>query len=181
MKIIMLFPLWIIMASQTANAEFNHFWVEAGDGLYGERILLKTTYDNSAWALGLYSFKPAEGFYGFSPVDRNTGESLDPKFNAIGLSRMLSARFGWGYADVGIGLGIGKGSWFEDCKDSDSDGFSSDDLCDLKEGTRIGIPLHASAVLGKFVGVGFGAGAFIQQDDIHLQFGVVLPLGNFTR
>ena len=182
MKIIKLFPLWIILISQTATAEFNHFWVEAGEGINGERILLKTTFDDSAWALGFYSFKPADGFYGFSPVDRETGESLDPRFNVIGLSRMLSARFGWGYADVGIGLGIGKGEWLDDCKDDDHDGFFySDDLCDLKEGTRIGIPFHASAVLGKFVGVGVGLGAFIQEDHSHVQFGITLPLGYFTR
>lgn len=129
------------------------------------------------------SFDNQEGngiFDSFS--DRHSMDFIDTEITTIGISRFISSSFNWGYADAGIGLAFARGQWIENC-DSYREGILGDSyLCDSHESSDFGAPFQGSAVLGKYAGIGLYYDAFLSLErDSQVQFGIVVPLGNFTK
>jgi hypothetical protein len=166
--------------SSFVYAEYDRAWLQLGSGFGTFNVQAKVENENSGWAYEAAAYYH-EDFLLDSTVDRDNGEELKTMFKVLAVSKLWSAPFSWGYADVGIGLGIGQGSWKDNCSRLDDGGFFKTDECDVKEGTRIGIPLQASAVIGKYVGLGISFNAFIPQDRTHAGFLITVPLGKFTR
>lgn len=177
--------LAIVLAffSISSYCKYDAYWLEASGGLeYGETYKFKIRDDYKGWAL-IYSRYSEDEFLGNSHVDRNTLDKIEPEFRVYGISRFVSAPFKWGNADVGIGLGYGHGDWSENCKANDEGLFgTTTEQCELKSGSSIGIPVHASATLGRYVGVGVNIDVFFSYKlDPMVQVGLVIPLGLFAK
>lgn len=172
--------LYFLFYSSLSHAEYDRAGLQLGSGLGAFNAQVKTDSENSGWAYEAAAYYH-EDFILSTTVERGSGKQLETMFNALAVSKLWSAPFSWGYADIGIGLGLGHGSWKENCSEVGDEAFSKTDECDVKEGTRIGIPLQASVAIGKYVGLGVSFNAFIQQDNRHASFLITLPLGKFTR
>lgn len=136
--------------------------------------------ESSGWAFEAAAYYH-EDFALSSTLEAGSEKDLETMFKVLAISKLWSAPFSWGYADVGIGLGIGQGDWKFNCRDRDDGSFSTTSECDVKRGTRLGIPVQASVAIGKYVELGLSLNAFIKQEDSHVGFLVTLPLGIFTR
>lgn len=183
MKKILLVLCFAVFSIQ-AHAEKTNFWVELGLAQDGVTAHIKQRKGHQGWAYSYYNFQnPTEMFIAsYDYVARNTMEPVQADFHVLGISRFTSASFGWGYADVGVGLGIGKGDWLENCDRSSSFVFHTTYECDLKDGSRLGIPIHASAVLGRYAGIGVSFNMFVSLDfEPQYQLALTIPLGNFTK
>lgn len=179
-KILAIFSL--LLFSSTAYSEYNRYWIELSSGVVGgTTIKVKMREEHKGWAL-IYSTYDQELFFGQTDVNRETQEPINAKFNVYGVSRFFSSSFSWGYADAGIGLGCGNGTWSENCRDRKERLFGSSLQCDPKSGSTLGIPLHASASLGKYIGIGINIDIFLSPVSGNFtQVGIVIPLGLFTR
>ena len=171
----------LFIYSAFSYAEYEQVSVQLGvapfSGAYN--IQFKALDKKSGWALVGAGYRQESLFTGYS--DRETGMEFDPTFNTLAVSKLWSAPYAWGYADVGVGLGIGKGEWLDNCEDTEPDLLGSSRECDVHKGTRIGVPLQASAVFGKYVGIGVSLNVFIQKDKMHSQLLFIIPLGKFTK
>lgn len=172
--------IYLLFFSSFIYAEYDRAWLQLGSGLGAFNAQAKLESENSGWAYEAAAYYH-EDYLLNSTVERGNGKELKTMFKVLAVSKLWSAPFSWGYADVGIGLGIGQGSWKDNCSELEDEGFFKTDECDVKKGTRIGIPLQASAVIGKYVGLGVSLNAFIQQDRRHASFLITVPLGIFTR
>lgn len=172
--------IYILFCSSSVFAEHDRAWLQLGSGLGAFNVQAKVENGDSGWAYEAAAYYH-EDYLLDSTVERGNGRELKTMFKVLAVSKLWSAPFSWGYADVGVGLGIGQGSWKENCTGLDDDVFFKTDECDVKEGARIGIPLQASAVIGKYVGLGVSLNAFIQQDHKHIGFLIAVPFGIFTR
>lgn len=172
--------LFLFTHASFSFADNDRTWLQLGSGFGTWNLQAKIADEDSAWAYEAAAYYH-ENFLLDSTVDRDSGEELEAMFKVLAISKLWSAPFSWGYADVGLGLGIGQGSWKENCSNVDDESFFETDECDVKQGTRVGIPLQASVAFGKYVGVGLSINAFIQQDHSHAGFLITIPLGQFTR
>lgn len=163
-----------------SHAEYDRAWLQLGSGFGTFNMQAKVEKENSGWAYEAAAYYH-EDFLLDSTVERENGKELKTMFKVLAVSKLWSAPFSWGYADAGIGLGIGQGNWKDNCSKREDNNLFNTDECDVKEGTRLGIPLQISVAIGKYVGVGLSLNAFIQQDSRHVGFLVTLPLGKFTR
>jgi len=172
--------LFLFTHASFCFADNDRAWLQLGSGFGTFNLQAKIADDNSAWAYEAAAYYH-EDFLLDSTVDRDDGKELETMFKVLAVSKLWSAPFSWGYADVGLGLGIGHGNWKDNCSKVDDESFFSTDECDVKQGTRIGIPIQASVAWGKYVGLGLSFNAFVQQDRLHGGFLITVPLGKFTR
>lgn len=172
--------LSLLFYSSFSFAEYDRAWLQLGSGLGAFNAQVKVASESSSWAYEAAAYYH-EDYLLSSTVERDNGNELKTMFKVLAVSKFWSAPFSWGYADVGIGLGIGQGSWKDNCSSLDDDGLFKTDECDVKKGMRLGIPLQASVSVGKYVGLGISLNAFIQQDHRHAGFLITVPLGKFTR
>lgn len=178
MRTLAIISFVIFSFSISAEDNFEHLWVELGVGPQGVAINLKAVDDDFNWAI--------EGATYTDPVytsyqDRDTGNTFDFNVVTLGVTKNWSAIRRWGYLDAGIGLGAGKGTWAEDCGDSVSTFLHTTEICDSTSTIKLGIPLHASVVFGKYLGIGLTANAFITNDVKSWNVMLTVPLGDFTN
>lgn len=137
--------------------------------------------NGSGWGVDFFSYEVEGLIFKEQYRDRSTGEMFDPQFNVLSLSKLYNKPFSLGYVDVGLGLGVGKGSWGEKCEDEPERFLSRGRLCDEKDGYQLGIPLQASFAFGKYVGIGVSANVFITKDFTESRVMLTIPFGSFTR
>lgn len=178
----LLFATSLFLFSTASQAEYDRYWLELSAGFAeGETLKLKARDGNTGWAL-IHSRYTEDKFLGPADFNRATLEKLDTEYKVYGVSKFISAPFNWGYAEVGLGLGYGNGSWSENCSDYEKSLFGISQKCDLKEGGTFGVPFHASATLGRYIGIGVNMDVFLTLDRGTIsQVGIVIPFGLFTK
>ncbi|RXF04260.1 hypothetical protein [Pseudoalteromonas phenolica] len=178
----MLSTISLCLLSTTAHAEYDRYWLEISEGLqYGSSFKFKVRDNDSGWAF-VHSKYTEEEFFGTTNLNRVTKARHDAEFKVYGVTRFVSMPFSWGYVDAGAGLGYGKGTWSENCEHYQNGFLGTSDICDLKDGTSIGIPVHVSASWGKFIGIGVNFDVFLSLErDTTAQVGFVIPFGLFTK
>lgn len=177
-----LLAISLFLTTYSAYADYDKYWLEVSEGLqYGATIKLKVRDNDKGWAL-VHSKYTEEEFFGTTNFNRETKRRHDAEFKVYGVTRFVSMPFRWGYVDAGAGLGYGKGTWSENCEHY-KDGFlGSSDICDLKDGSSLGIPLHASASWGKYIGIGVNVDVFLSLErETTAQVGLVIPFGLFAK
>ncbi|MBL4796077.1 MAG: hypothetical protein JKY50_01545 [Oleispira sp.] len=179
-KIANITAVFFISFCAPSFAEYDRTWVQVGSGYGAFNLQLKMVDGNTGWALEAGAYYPPAMFE-VTIINGETNKEVDPMLKVFAVSRLWSSAYSWGYTDVGLGLGIGSGSWTKNCKEIEPSFLGSTYECDFHEGTRLGIPLQASAAFGKYVGLGVSLNAFIHADDAQVRFLFTLPLGNFTR
>jgi hypothetical protein len=147
--------------SSSVRAEFENIWIELGAAIQGASISLKAIDDDFNWALesAIYTEPMATSYQ-----DRDTGKYINFSVVTLGVTHNWTSIGYWGYLDAGLGLGIGKGTWITDCGESRRKFFSTTTVCESSSGFRPDVLLHASAVFGKYFGIGITANAFITLD-----------------
>ena len=170
----------LLLLASTCFAENDRTWLQVGSGYGAFHLQLKTADENSGWVLEAAGYYPPAMFEP-TIIDRETGKDVKPLFRVLAVSKLWSSAFSWGYADYGLGLGMGVGTWTKNCKEIASDFLSNTYECDYYQGSRVGIPLQASAAFGKYVGFGVSLNAFVHADDAQIRMLFTLPLGKFTR
>ena len=172
----------LLFFSSAAQCQYDRYWFEYSAGFYfGDTFKVKIREEHKGWAL-IYSRYDEGGAFGTTNLSRETFEPINANFNVYGISRFASAPFNWGYADVGIGVGYGDGTWSVNCEYYKGGFFGDSDICDMKDTSTFGIPLHASAAIGKYAGVGVNFDMFISLElDTFFQLGLVVPIGLFTK
>jgi hypothetical protein len=179
MRFLSLIFFAFLLFSNSAQADYDNLWLELGHSLSGTSVNIKAIDDEFNWAI--------EGAVYYSPLftlyeDRETNETDNTKFSTLSMTKNWTLIGKLGYLDVGAGLGVGNGSWVTSCSEAKHGGFlTTTELCDVHEGTRIGIPLHASAVFGRYFGIGITARAFITSGQSYANLMITLPFGNFTK
>lgn len=172
--------IFLLSVTPSCLAEYDRTWLELGRGFWdSENVRFKIGDSRWGWAISYSKFSGSRLLTSY--VNKHSQEILKPAFKTVAVSRFLSGTFGWGYADVGIGLAYGKGTWTDNCE-YQSTSFVSRYHCDEKEGNAFGIPLHGSAALGKYAGIGLYADIFWSPElDTQGQIGITIPIGKFTR
>lgn len=182
-----LIVLILFISTSFSHAELDRAWLEFSAGYSGTSgaisLQVKANYAGSGWALGATKYNHYSSVDSYVERGDGSGEELEAQFKVLGVSKLWSRASIWGSADVGIGLGVGRGEWTENCSPLDSrSSYFKKIECDVKEGATIGIPLQISAVFGKYVGIGLSLHAFIQPDNVHKGFAMItIPFGVFTR
>ena len=180
-----LLALLLIFSSSRTHAEltlpeFERVWLELGAGFHGFHTHLRATNkDNTGWSLNFSTFVDNVPF-GSSIRDRATGELVSPRLSTLGVTRLWSKPYGWGYSDFGIGLGVGQHKLGENCETRPGYLINTK-VCDIEEGFDFGIPLHASTTVGKYIGIGLSLNAFIGTSSRSGAIVFVFPLGKFTK
>ncbi|MBC6905921.1 hypothetical protein DWB84_10675 [Saccharophagus sp. K07] len=179
--------LLIFLLSQIPKcfADYDRAWMEFGSSSW-ENAAVKIKFQDlqkAGWAFGYSQYDGDPGYIRTGRIEQNKWETFNPLFKTASVSRFISATSGWGYADAGIGLGVGTGSWTENCGSLQVDGlFFPIRRCDEKKGTLIGIPFYATAVLGRYAGIGLYVEAFYTQRlKTQVQAGIAIPIGKFTK
>jgi hypothetical protein len=170
----------LLLFTSSSFSEYDRTWAQLGSGFGMFNFQIKIDNENSGWAFEAAAYYH-EDFLLDTTLEAGSEKDLETMFKVLAISKLWSAPFNWGYADVGIGIGIGQGDWKSKCRDIDDESFFATSECDVRRGTRLGIPVQASVAIGKYVGLGLSLNAFIKQEDSHAGFLVTLPLGNFTR
>ncbi|WP_293751622.1 hypothetical protein [uncultured Paraglaciecola sp.] len=179
MRLILITFITFLLFSNSVQADYDNVWLELSHSLSSTGVNLKAVEGNFNWAI--------EGAVYYSPIftlyeDRDTQQTKSTTFTTLGVTKNWSSIGNWGYLDLGVGLGIGKGTWVTNCeKGSHSGLFGSTELCNIHNGIRVGVPLHASAVFGKYFGIGISAKAFISSGQSHANLMVTFPFGDFTK
>lgn len=178
----LLFVISLFLFSTTSYAEYDRYWLELSAGFaHGETLKLKARDGEMGWAL-IHSKYDESKFLGPANYNRATLEKLDTEYKVYGVSKFVSFPFNWGYAEAGLGLGYGNGSWSENCSDYEQSLFGTSQKCDLKEGGTFGVPFHASATFGRYIGIGVNMDVFLTLDRGTIsQVGLVIPFGLFTK
>ncbi len=178
----LLSAIGLCLLSTVAQAEYDRYWLEYSEGLqYGSSFKIKVRDNDKGWAF-VHSNYTEEEFFGTTNLNRVTKTRHDAEFKVYGVTRFVSIPYSWGYVDAGAGLGYGDGTWSKNCEHYQDGLLGSSDICDLKEGASIGIPLHASATFGKFIGIGVNVDVFLSLErDTTAQVGLVIPFGLFTK
>ena len=177
--------LFFVISSEHSHAEYNRAWLEVGASGSSTVIQVKARDEYQGWALSYLNYQDHhDSFLKIFPDsyrDKNTMEFIETDLDVFAISKFVSAPFSWGYADVGIGVGVGKGQWLDNCNKTGS--FLGDQYeCDLREGTKLGLPFQASATLGRYIGIGVNFNMFLAFDlRPHYQLALTVPLGKFTK
>lgn len=160
--------------------ETQHYWIQPDSSITGGAgAQIKGDVYSGKYSLNLHRYHtPGKGIID-GVVDKDTGQSVTPRYNTISVLKLWSAHFNKGYLDFGLGMGVGKGTWGEDCEESE--GFFNDKHCRIVEGEQLGLPWQASAVFGKYVGIGFSITGFLTHTHSHVTGGITIPLGVFTN
>lgn len=104
---------------------------------------------------------------------------FDPKFNTYGILKLWALNGRYSVKDIGIGVGVGDGTWGSNCT---PDSHSSDgEACQINKATEFGIPIQTSIVVGRYLGIGVSANAFLTQNRSHYSVSFSVPIGLFTR
>lgn len=179
MRLILITFISLLYFSNTVQAAYDNLWLEISHSVSGTGINLKAVDDDFNWAIeGVVYYSPMFTLY----EDRDTQNIKTTKFTTLGVTKNWSLIGNWGYVDLGVGLGMGKGTWVTNCeKGSHSGLFGSTKFCDIHNGIRLGVPLHASAVFGNYLGIGISATAFITSGQTHANLMVTFPFGDFTK
>lgn len=185
MRFLPLVTFSLLALSSTAHADNSNAWVELGlgatDDFVTTSINIKVGDNRSNWALEFGGYGEMK-FFSDGPLDRADNTSFDPEVYTLGITKNWNSIGKWGYLDAGIGLGVADGTWASNCESVINDsGWISDEYCDSTSGLRPGIPVHVSAVFGKYVGIGVTLKAFITEEDAHAGVTLTLPIGDFTK
>ncbi|MDC2891183.1 hypothetical protein Q4575_17740 [Psychrosphaera sp. 1_MG-2023] len=188
MRLLSTILLGLTVFTNPATAENTNSWLElsfggGGEDLMGVKTNIKFGDLKSNWAI---EFSNYEDFRILSYAkDRANDKILNPEVKTIAITKNWTSTKRLGYFEAGVGLGLAKGTWTSNCftEKSPSGGWGSStyDLCDSVEGYRVGLPLHLSAVFGKYVGIGLTLNAFITSENSHLGVMLTIPLGDFTH
>lgn len=184
--IISLFFFSITVRADDSNVPLraSNIWGEisvgGGGGLVGASVNLKYGDEHSNWALEIGRY---DEFSVFSYTeDRESETTTEIEVTTIGLTKNWNNIGKWGYTEVGIGIGVADGTWASNCVPvNDNSSLSSRDVCDITDGVKFGIPVHASAVFGKYFGIGITVKAFVTSEDAQAGLLVTLPFGDFTN
>ena len=193
MRLCLIIFIGFIVFINIAHANEKNIWAElsvgGGGELLGTKVNFKYGNDTSNWAFELAQYDELRILSHVK--DRGNGSYVDVNLKTLGVTKNWNRIGKWGYTEVGIGLGAAEGTWAKNCttvKESAPASLSSwlsyasyHDVCDISDGVRFGIPLHASAVFGKYLGIGITANAFITNEGLHAGFMVTLPIGDFTK
>lgn len=185
-----LFIVLCICSAQTAYAQCEHLWFmpEVGFGPVGGTEQ-KTTQVGSVrvyaecygrkYGLEISRFSKGNFFASFH--DRRSGESSDLESYNVAIFKHWGRSSDWGYRGYSLGLGLGETYKVSRC--TTTSGFWGDAKeCDIDKVAALGIPLQASAILGRYVGVGVSAQAlFLTTGDVKMTFRLSVPIGKFNN
>lgn len=173
---VLMLVIWSCV-SASALGECSRLWVQPDLGFSGAGLWIKKTCHNSTLALGVFTYRDEALFSSY--VDRDTGLSVSPRVKTLSVLKVWDSSFGWGYADAGVGLGLASGDKAKNC--SGEPGFLSTLYsCKIENVTTIGVPLHASAVLGRYVGIGLSVNTFLSLEGfLGASIGFSIPIGKF--
>lgn len=177
----LLFSISLCSHASFKFADYDAAWVELGVGFLDENISLNIRGEKAGWALKFSNFNDnlrSASASGHIASDRLV--EVKPSFKTIGLTRLWSAPYAWGYADVGVGLGFGEGEWDESCKGELRLKINTSGGC-VEEGSMFGIPLHGTVTVGKYIGMGLYFNAFLGSSKQFGSVGFVYSLGKFTK
>lgn len=180
-----LFLIIFLAFSPLCQADITNVWVETGLGGTGDHgaamVNIKVGDSKSNWALEYAVYEDQSSFSTY--VSRADNSEVEHKSKGLGITKNWTLMGRWGYIDGGLGLGVVKGSWLSDCTlDSANSSFlSSVYECSEKSGYRPGIPVHATAVFGRYMGIGLTLSAFLTNEHTHAGVFVTVPFGNFTK
>jgi len=190
MRLLSILFTTLITFTNITYADDKNAWVEislgGGSDFIGTNINAKYGDDISNWAVELGGYS---GRNLFSHIEDRSNEAHDVHVGVttLGLTKNWNKIMKWGYTEAGIGLGVAKGTWAKNCKTvkEPSQPYSlfsnSYDVCDISDGIRLGVPIHATAVFGKYLGIGITAKAFITSEGLHAGLMLTIPLGDFTN
>ena len=181
-------------SAQQDYADNRYTWLEVSSGFAGDFIgavvNLKMGNDDYNWAVEIGKY--TEFKFLSSTEDSRSGTTADLEMTTVALTKNWNKIRKFGYLEAGIGLAVAKGSWATSCRKKrvsstlgthplSFEGIGSRDVCNISEGVTLGVPLHASAVFGKYAGIGIMAKAFLTKYGSHAGIMIILPFGNFTH
>lgn len=140
----------LMLSSEVTHAACNRLWAQADVGFGGSGVLLKADCDPLDLAAGVIRYEKIDWFTHYS--DRAGGRH-EPSIRVYSVMKMWNRPLGRGVVDVGLGIGYAEGEWFKNCGDEPGLLFGGK-VCGVKDVSSLGIPLHASAAVGKGFGVG---------------------------
>lgn len=169
----------LMVIAGATHASCDRLWAQAEIGYRGAGALLKADCGSLDLAVGVIQYENVALFTSYHA--RATGRSADPSIKVFSVMKMWNRPAGWGLVDVGLGIGYAEGEWFENCKE-DTALFMTSYICDVGDVSSLGIPIHASAAIGRNLGIGFSGNLFIGADGTNAgSLGVTVPLGKFTH
>lgn len=119
---------------------------------------------------------------------RNADETLNTSSFSVNALKLYSRHYRFNYLDAGIGLGVNYGSSLKNCQQFRSDerdgrwaSLGNTEYCEVDKGFRVGIPVQATAVLGRFGGVGLSVNGFVSYENSYYSINLTLPFGLFHR
>lgn len=180
MKKIIITTIIALLFSSHSFSNYEHTWIQTEAGLLGgTHFQINTVENNTGWAITYSNYQ--ENIALTSHINRETGKPAETNLDALSISKTLAAPLSWGLINIGLGLGVSQGTWLENCSDNQQHFIGSSKLCDQRNGSQLGIPLHASAIFGRYIGIGMSLQAFVQEDRTFLDLTFLFPLGAFAK
>ncbi|WP_188151458.1 hypothetical protein [Teredinibacter waterburyi] len=165
------------LSSWEAYGECKRILIQPDLALNGSGVWIKKTCHKSTLALGAIKYRDGALFSSF--IDRVTGESINPRLQTVNLLKVWNNSFGWGYTDFGLGVGIAHGEKARNCS-SQPAFLGTLHRCKVDSISTIGLPINATAVVGKYVGIGFSANIFLSLEGVlGASAGFSIPIGKF--
>ena len=138
----------------------------------------KISCQDSTYALSVSSYSLKSSHSDKRSV--GTNKNIEQKIDVVGLLRFISGEAKFGFADVGVGIGIARGKDGYDCVHRATLVDSSVYECTEKEILTLGIPIQVSASFGKYIGLGVHMSFFHGFDGTEAgSIGLSIPIGKF--
>lgn len=175
------FPLLLnLLLTGTCSAEQIFKWMEIIPNGDSPAIYYKHSDEKRSWALGLSRLGDTLFLGDDTYTDKANDRSFAPSFTVLSAAKLWHRRAAYSYADFGMGLGIGSGSWAESCERTGSNMLSSHYDCNKREGTHLGLQLLASVAVGHRLGIGYGVDVFVHRQRSHAKLMMIFALGRFA-
>lgn len=176
------FAVVVALAStvRNAHASCDRLWLQADLGVPSAvGLLLKRECDGQTLALGVSGHR--QSFLN-SYTDRITGAE-NPDVKLLSVMKVWDIPYKWGYVDASAGLGYMRGEWGRNCEDAPRGWFSiyPSYVCDFEKVSSFAVPMQATAVLGKYLGIGVNLNLVIGFEGVSfVSTGFSVPIGDFT-
>jgi len=160
-----------------ASEHPKYSWAELNCGLIGCSFAFNVANGTQGWRGSASSYN--QGFLS-NIVDKESKEIVSTNLMSLALLRNWTLRSKIGYLNAGVGISYVKGKWGVSCRDY-RDQFGTNQLCEIKKVSTVGVPIHISAIFGRHIGFGLFANALITSSTKSGLIGISIPIGIFTN
>ena len=152
-------------------------WVELGLGTV-TTINVKHTTDNKGWGISIARYDDFE-ILGDGNRDQN-GHWIDDGVDELGVLRVQSNTWRWGYSDISYGLAYQHAILANSCKKVSSGLFGATYDCIKEDKKGLSIPLEVNLACGRYAGLGLKFRGSIGTETA-AGIALTIPLGGFAK